>query len=54
MASPSGHLGSVYELCENDVPGAWLRGRDPGLLTVPELNVGLLVAVPLVVEVNRI
>ena len=38
MASPSGHLGSVYELCEDDVPGASLRGRNPILLTVPELK----------------
>ena len=28
---------SVYELCEDDVPGESLRGREPGLLTVPEL-----------------
>ena len=29
---------SVYELCEADVPGASLHGRDPGMLTVPELK----------------
>ena len=29
---------SVYELCEDDVPGESLRGREPGLLTVPELK----------------
>ena len=31
-------VGSVYELCEADVRGASLRGRDPGLLTVPQLK----------------
>ena len=29
---------SVYELCEDDVPGESLRGREPGLLTVPQLK----------------
>lgn len=31
-------VGSVYELCEADVRGASLHGRDPGLLTVPQLK----------------
>ena len=45
---------SVYELCEADVPGASLHGRDPGMLTVPELKRWrLLVVVPLVVTEGR-
>ena len=31
-------VGSLFELREKDIPGASLRGRDPGLLTVPELK----------------
>ena len=31
-------VGSLYELREKDIPGASLRGRNPGLLTVPELK----------------
>ena len=43
---------SVYQLCEADVPGASLHGRDPGMLTVPELK-RWPVVVPLVVEGRR-